>query len=310
MQRETPPLTSFSSHRAGILAFQINLLFDLACFLNQLAFQIHLLSKSICFPNPFAFRIHLLSKSTCFPNPIACQPCCFAALLLSSLVAIQPCCYYPALLLFSLLAIQLSFLSGGMLRAKPYLLFSTSTKENFRWPEGFTYALDNEVEDLRRECRWALWSLNAECLRRNKTRPKGLLDSKFAEIIEANVVNIEKKTLSLNQKGLIVRSRSFLRGLDSSIASAWQDKAMKRMCKELCWQVLTWTTRDLALLLVSSFGRMKLGCFGEQEAVQAVEYLYKHREDLTRRVHGLFEPKEITNGVQNSKQCVLGIYQL
>ena len=219
-----------------------------------------------------------------------------------------------------------------MLRAKPYLVFSTSAKENFSWPEGFEYELDEEVEVLRRECQWALWSLTAECSRRNKTKANslsasefikktaecsrrnktkanGLSASKFAEKIKENAVIIHKNNGPVHrQRYKVTKSRSFLMSLDGSIKSARQDRSRNRMFKEICWQVSQWTTMDLVLLLVASFGRMQLGEFDEREAVQAVEYMYKHSKDLNQKVCGLFEAVDITHGIQNSKQCVLYIY--
>lgn len=195
--------------------------------------------------------------------------------------------------------------------AKPNVIFSTSTKENFEWLDGFSDVSDDEVEALRCDCRWALWSLDRECQRRRGGEAENAASSTLGTTIEQNAASIyETKKLNPDQKKKLSKSSAYLKSLTSTLRISKSERRDQRMCRELCWQVSRWTNMDLTRLLVASLGRSQLNGFYAPKAIQAIEYLYQHRTDLTRRVCGVVwengeEEGKITSVLQSGKLYLL-----
>ncbi|CAF9939920.1 hypothetical protein IMSHALPRED_001681 [Imshaugia aleurites] len=191
-----------------------------------------------------------------------------------------------------------------MSRAKARVTFSSSGK-NVSWLGDLKDASDDEIAAFTWDCRWALHSLNIECLRRKAKDAKTAPISDLTKTIEENAVKINQVgELIGSQKDNIMRSKSFLCNLAPKISETQHDKHHLEFCKELCWQVTERTSWHLTLLLIASFGRKSLGRLKPDQGIEVLRYLHKNQFSLTDRVRDVLGAKVVAFGLQGGKQCL------
>lgn len=176
--------------------------------------------------------------------------------------------------------------------------FSISGKE-FSWLDKLKDASDDEVAEFRWDCRWALYSLNDECLRRNAKDTKPTPISDFTKTIEENAQKIKQAgELLVSQESNLAQSKSFLKNLAPTMK---EEKRASRFCQELCWQVTKQTSCQLTLLLIASFGRSQLGKLRDEEGIEVLRYLRKNQTSLTDYVRDVLGAKAVAYGLQSGR---------